>query len=111
MNEAEKEKLRARILDELVETRMKIAELEEAAKPVAPDKALGRLTRLEAMQDRSVAEPALNRAISEQTRLENALQNLVLPDFGVCKNCGESISMERLEALPQSTLCIACAGK
>jgi DnaK suppressor protein len=111
MNESDKEILRNRILDELVEARVKIAELEESSKPVAPDKSLGRLTRLEVMQDRSVAEAALNRARSEQTRLENALQNIVLPAFGSCNNCGAAIPMERMEALPQSTLCIACAGR
>ena len=111
MTEADRDKIRARILDEIIESEMKIAELTETAKPVAPDQALGRLTRLEVMQDSKVAEAALGRAKNDLTRLENALQNILLPAFGKCANCGCEINFERLEALPQSTLCIQCAGR
>jgi DnaK suppressor protein len=32
-------------------------------------------------------------------------------DFGVCDDCGDDISLERLEARPVTTLCIACKTK
>jgi DnaK suppressor protein len=28
--------------------------------------------------------------------------------FGICEECGEPISMKRLEARPETTLCIRC---
>ncbi len=110
MTEEQKSALRERILDRQVEVSMRIADLEEATKPIAPDKGLGRLTRLEAMQDKSVNEAALARLREEQTQLHNALANLLRPDFGTCLGCGGEIAFERLEVLPGSTLCAECAG-
>lgn len=110
MKEEEKELLRERILDRSVEVEVRISNLEELTKPIAPDKGLGRLTRLEAMQDKSVNEAALERLRDEHTRLQNALTNIMRSDFGVCQGCGNAIAFERLEALPGSTLCTNCAG-
>ena len=31
--------------------------------------------------------------------------------YGVCEACGEPIPEERLEIVPETTLCVACAGK
>jgi RNA polymerase-binding protein DksA len=32
-------------------------------------------------------------------------------DFGICHECGEEISFERLDALPHARLCIKCKAK
>ena len=110
MTEDQRNALRERILDRQVELQMRIADLEEATKPISPDKGLGRLTRLEAMQDKGVNEAALERLRNERTGLQNALTNLLSPGFGLCASCGEGIAFERLEVLPGSTLCAKCAG-
>ncbi len=110
MSPEDKERLHARIEEELEETRSRIAQLEEATKPISPDKGLGRLTRLEAMQDKSVNEAALERLRDDRTRLENALGSIGRADFGVCIACRQPIAFERMEAMPQSTLCVRCAS-
>ena len=110
MTEDQRSTLRERILDRQVEVEMRIADLEEATKPIPPDKGLGRLTRLEAMQDKSVNEAALERLRDEQTGLHNALVNITRSDFGECQNCKAEIAFERLEVLPGSSLCAKCAG-
>ena len=109
MTADDKDQLKEQILDQLVETKSRIADLEEITKPIAPDQALGRLTRLDGMLDKSVNEAALVRLREDQVRLQNAMVNIGRPDFGLCKNCLEPIPMARMEAMPQSTLCIACA--
>ena len=109
MTEEEKTSLRDRILDRSVEVELRIEQLRDATQPIPPDKGLGRLTRLEAMQDKSVNEAALQRLRDESIRLHNALVNIMRPDFGNCQNCGQKIAIERLQALPASTLCIECA--
>ncbi|MEM0898296.1 MAG: TraR/DksA C4-type zinc finger protein [Verrucomicrobiota bacterium] len=103
--------LRQRIEEELFETRQRIEGLEEATKPISPDKGLGRLTRLEAMQDKSVNEAALERLRDDQTRLENALGSINRADFGICLACRQPIAFARMEAMPQSTLCVKCASR
>ncbi|MFP6873396.1 MAG: TraR/DksA C4-type zinc finger protein [Verrucomicrobiales bacterium] len=109
MNDEQKNTLRDRILDRSVEVEMRIEQLREATLPISPDKGLGRLTRLEVMQDKSVNEAALERLRDESVRLHNALVNIMRPDFGNCQNCGQQIAIERLQALPASTLCMECA--
>jgi DnaK suppressor protein len=109
MNDEQKNTLRDRILDRSAEVEIRIDQLREATLPISPDKGLGRLTRLEAMQDKSVNEAALDRLRDESSRLHNALVNIMRPDFGNCQNCGQQIAIERLQALPASTLCIECA--
>ena len=61
MTEKEKNALRERILDRSVEVEVRIEQLRDATQPISPDKGLGRLTRLEAMQDKGVNEAALQR--------------------------------------------------
>ncbi len=110
MDSQKKSVLRERILERSVEIGMRIADLEESTKPISPDKGLGRLTRLEAMQDKSVNEAALERLKDEEVKLQNALTKILMPDFGICQGCGNEINFDRLEALPGSTHCTPCAG-
>lgn len=109
MTPTEKEKIKAILLDHITAVQIKIADLEEITKPIAPDKGLGRLTRLEAMNDKCVNEAALEQARQTLTRLSAASRRLHQLDFGMCLECRRPIAWERMEALPQSTLCVTCA--
>lgn len=41
-------------------------------------------------------------------KIEKALRKIEEGTFGVCEECGEEISIKRLEARPETTLCIRC---
>jgi DnaK suppressor protein len=41
-------------------------------------------------------------------KINKALIKIDEGSFGVCEECGEEISMKRLEARPETTLCIRC---
>ncbi|MFQ6013831.1 MAG: TraR/DksA family transcriptional regulator [Anaerolineae bacterium] len=41
--------------------------------------------------------------------LESALEKMKEGTYGICERCGETIDPERLEVLPETTLCITCA--
>jgi DnaK suppressor protein len=41
-------------------------------------------------------------------KIEKALKKIDDGTFGVCEECGEEISVKRLEARPETTLCIRC---
>jgi DnaK suppressor protein len=43
-------------------------------------------------------------------RTERALAKLDEGSYGICDACGEPIAPARLEAMPDSVLCVACAG-
>lgn len=42
---------------------------------------------------------------------EAALKRIEEGEFGKCLNCGQSISVERLEAIPTAFFCTGCQGK
>ncbi len=41
-------------------------------------------------------------------KIERALQKIEENNFGLCEECEEEISIKRLEARPETTLCIRC---
>ena len=41
-------------------------------------------------------------------KIDNALRKIESGEFGVCESCEEPISVKRLEARPETTLCIRC---
>jgi len=46
---------------------------------------------------------------STRDRVRVALDRIAEGCYGICENCGAAIDPRRLEAAPESTLCIACA--
>ena len=54
----------------------------------------------------------LEKSIREQlASVEHALQKFKDGTYGSCDNCGKPIPPERLEALPQATLCLDCKAR
>ncbi|MBW1697083.1 MAG: RNA polymerase-binding protein DksA [Deltaproteobacteria bacterium] len=41
-------------------------------------------------------------------KIDQALENIENGTFGICQECGEKISIERLKARPVATYCIEC---
>ncbi len=41
-------------------------------------------------------------------KIEHALEKITKNEFGLCEECGEEISPKRLEARPETNLCIRC---
>jgi DnaK suppressor protein len=48
---------------------------------------------------------------SELQRIEEALSKINTGEYGECNDCGKSIPLARLEAIPYATLCIKCQTK
>ena len=42
------------------------------------------------------------------SKIDHALTKIEDGTFGICEDCGEPISIKRLEARPETTLCIRC---
>ena len=49
-----------------------------------------------------------NRIRQELAAVQHALGKFEKGKYGLCENCGQPIPPERLEALPQATLCMNC---
>lgn len=111
MNAANRKKLK-RIIEAEIEAEKRLIEnLAETSRPVAPDNAIGRLTRMEAISSRGVSEASLNSARAKLAGLETALEKVDQPGFGICKMCASPIPHGRIMALPENVLCVPCAEK
>jgi len=86
-----------------------IASLEESAKPVAPENSIGRISRMDAINNKSVIEASLRNRKKKLGKLYVALSNVGKPGFGHCSNCGNAINPKRIMLLPESSKCIKCA--
>ncbi len=84
--------------------------LESAAssQTVGLDQPIGRLSRMDALQQQAMAKA--NRA-GHQQRLqlvESALLSLKLERYGECRRCEEPIGYARLRVRPESPFCLVC---
>ena len=109
MDTHQRNKIRAIIAQEIAETIVTIRNLEESSKPVAPDNAIGRLSRMEIINAKGVSEAALGTASRKLGKLRIALANIDQPAFGTCYECGEAIPIGRILLMPETTMCVSCA--
>ncbi|MEN8257158.1 MAG: TraR/DksA C4-type zinc finger protein [Thermodesulfobacteriota bacterium] len=109
MEGPERAKIKERIVAEIEESKAKVAALHELSRPIAPDNAVGRLSRMEAITTKGINEAALSNAKRKLARLQHALTQVDDPDFGVCFECGEPIPIGRILLMPESTMCVQCA--
>lgn len=60
----------------------------------------------------SVAQAFLQLECREKDELEaieRALQKMEQGSYGICESCGAAIALKRLEILPATRICLACA--
>ncbi len=97
------------ILNEISKTERSITEFKEMTKPVAPDVAIGRVSRMDAINNKSVAEAGLRLAEAKLKNLHRVLSQIGSKDFGLCLKCNQPIPLGRILIRPQSLLCVHCA--
>jgi DnaK suppressor protein len=105
----QRQQLREKIKAVIATLEEEIIHLSEAAKPISPDNAIGRLSRQEAMQDQQIQLASLNASKTRLSRLQRALGCIGDEAFGLCVQCEEPIPFGRLMLMPESTTCVNCA--
>lgn len=71
---------------------------------------VGRLSRMDAMQQQAMAQATERRRDAERARIASALQRIDEGEWGYCLKCGEEIAEARLQHDPSVPLCVGCAG-
>jgi DnaK suppressor protein len=61
--------------------------------------------------DRNVKLIMQERNAVEIRQIEQALDRINTPDYGVCSECGEEISFTRMKARPTAELCVECQAE
>jgi len=97
------------IEEEINKTRASIQHYKELTKPIAPENAIGRISRMDAINNKSVNEAALLKAEQKLKNLKIALGNINDSDFGICARCNQNIPLGRILLMPQSRFCVNCA--
>lgn len=62
------------------------------------------------LEDQDALEGIEKSKLQEIRQIRETLRRIAEGSYGICSQCGETISPKRLAALPTATRCIACAG-
>jgi DnaK suppressor protein len=104
------EEIRVRIQAEIDKTSLQIEGYKENTQPISPENAIGRISRMDAINNKSVAEAALRQAEDKLGKLKTVLGKVGSPEFGICVRCKNEIPLGRILIRPESLLCVHCAG-
>ena len=90
--------------------RLDVLSAEGRAPVTLQQDAVGRLSRMDAMQQQAMAQAEERRRIAERSRIRKALERLDEGEWGWCATCGEEIAEGRLKNDPSMAVCVGCAG-
>jgi DnaK suppressor protein len=110
LTEVQLEELHRNLLALREELERQQAQGADSTKAVSPDDAIGRLTRMDAMQQQRMAIEERRRRGLRLRQISGALSAIERGEYGWCRRCVEPIGYRRLEARPESPFCVPCAG-
>ena len=111
MKQEERAAIKVQLEKKLVRIDKEIIELKDLTAPVAPDCAIGRVSRMDAINNRSVNEAALRKKQEQQRAIKFALTQINSDSFGKCVSCGNEIPIGRIILMPESIKCVRCASR
>ena len=80
-----------------------------ASETVALDQqSVGRLSRMDALQQQAMAKAVGLRRQIEKKALEEALNRIIRNEYGECIDCGDYIEIKRLKVKPSVLKCSKC---
>lgn len=105
----DKLKVRSHIEEEISKTESSIKHYKELTKPIAPSDAIGRVSRMDAINNKTINEASLRQAEAKLNKLKIVLNKIDDPDFGLCLKCKQPIPVGRILIRPESLHCVNCA--
>lgn len=105
----ENEEIKQKIVAEIKKTEKTINEYKELTQPISPDNAIGRISRMDAINNKSVVEASLRQAEIKLKNLKRVYSQIGTEDFGRCLKCKQPIPLGRILVRPESLYCIKCA--
>lgn len=109
MDQSAQHEMHEVIREKIEETKEEITQLEELTKPIKPDNAYGRLSRMDAINNKTINDAALRKQKKQLQKLERALDRIDEGNYGSCLKCGDDIPVGRLKFMPWTTKCVKCA--
>jgi DnaK suppressor protein len=104
------EHYRRRLADEVAQLDQAIIQANAGAATVQLDQSsVGRLSRMDAMQQQAMAQGMRARLDRRERMLEAALARIEAGTFGLCCQCYAEIEPERLKHDPAMVFCTECS--
>ncbi len=112
MNSEEQKKNLVSIIEaEIEKLKKKVEEIKEFTEPVEPDNAIGRISRMDAINNKTIYDASLRNTRNRLIQLQNVLTQRNDASFGRCIKCHREIPLERLKIRPEVRLCASCSGR
>ncbi len=105
----DQEEIREKIQKEIAKTENLIEEYKSMSGPVEPDVAIGRISRMDAINNKSITEASLRQAREKLKNLQQVLGQVGKENFGKCLKCRQPIPLGRLLFRPESLYCVNCS--
>ena len=107
----QKQELRSTVEQMISETEEELVQLVEYTRPVSPDSSIGRISRMDAINNKAINDAAFLEKKKLHQKLEKTLERLHDDGFGRCIKCGETIPFGRLQIMPYTRRCVGCSGR
>lgn len=80
----------------------------EGAKPVELSTPIGRLSRMDAIQQQQMTKAGRSTSEGRLRLIRAALGAVTRGEYGSCRSCEHPIGYPRLKARPEALLCLSC---
>ncbi|MCK9606296.1 MAG: TraR/DksA C4-type zinc finger protein [Methylomonas sp.] len=94
-------------LDEAI-TALELADQTNSGTVQLDQSRVGRLSRMDAMQQQAMSQSLRERLLRNRRRLEAALERVRNGSFGLCCRCEDELEAVRLETEPAAPFCADC---
>jgi DnaK suppressor protein len=74
-------------------------------------KGFGESDFAQVLSDRATTESVQRLLDENRQQAAHARSRRATGEYGVCEDCGQKISAERLKFLPEATRCVACQAR
>lgn len=110
LTEAQIEELLVDLRDRQAAIAKSLGTATQDARPVDLDLSIGRLTRVDAMQQQHMASARRRQLQTQLAQVRHAISKILNGGYGECARCGEPIAYGRLRARPEAPFCVQCQG-
>jgi len=111
MTNIEKNELKKIIETQIATLTKELAYLKTQLKPVEKDCSLDNVYHAGRHQEQNITFHRFEEYTKRYNKLMATLNRVEREDYGVCKECEEDISIERLKLIPESEYCIDCMNE
>ncbi len=111
MKQSEKEAVKKIIESEIEALTAEIENIQKSLEPIKKDCSLDSIDHKMLKQEQNINIQRYEVAKIRLNKLRSSYVNIERDTYGICKECEEDISIERLKLIPESIYCVRCMNE